>query len=606
MKRFVVVLALCTFVSVALGYLDVALSDLFLYQNQVAAVHYVETIEHHILMGLAAGLFGALLLKRLEIATIFRLWIFLLLFFILDVKIQLVWLNSTFFAPDSLAATAGLGALLVLLYWLSTKTSPVVAGVVLTVGVLATLVFQAPRNETASATGPNIVLIVLDTVRADHVGCYGYSLKTTPHIDELASKGVLFEQAITPSPWTAPSHASIFTGLFPGQSQVHEKNILLDPQIPTLASLLSQKGYQTVGFTNNVYVRRRLGLAHGFQDYEELWGRNEISSLLLVEEWIHQRMHPRVDAGAADTFDRVQDWFRYDHRMNKPFFLFINYMEAHAPYDPPLEYKRKFVRADEMAAADRVNQDPEAFLVKQARMNDHDFALLSQLYDGEINYLDGQVGRVLSLVEQFSPSKESVNTMIIVMSDHGENLGDHGLMSHEMSVHDTLIHVPMILYYPPLFSGGRRDARQVQTIDLFPTILRIAGAGLPGVVPGMDLSEGHEHRFAFAEYNTTRAVERVTRRFPDVKDPFATQVRDLMTARAKEYKLDMDGETRRYFRLPEEDKPLADTDIPPEVRSELDRALETWSKQMGGLRKESKERMTPEEYEQLKALNYIN
>jgi arylsulfatase A-like enzyme len=603
MKRFVIVLALCAFVSVALGYLDVALSDLFLYQNQVAAVHYVQTIERHFLLGLAAGLFCAFFLKRLAIATILRLWIFLLLFFILGVKIQLVWLNSTFFAPDSLAATAGLGVLLALLYWLSAKALPVVPGVVLAAAAFAMLVFQVPRHLTATATGPNIVLIVLDTVRADHVGCYGYMLKTTPHIDELASKGVLFEQAITPSPWTAPSHASIFTGLFPGQNQVHEKNISLDPQIPTLASLLSQKGYQTVGLTNNVYVRRRLGLAHGFQDYEELWGRNEISSLLLVEEWLNQRTHPRVDAGAQDTFGRVQDWFHYDHRAGKPFFLFINYMEAHAPYTPPAEYKRKFVLPDEMAAADRVNQDPEAFLVGQVHMNDRDFALLSQLYDGEINYLDDQIGRVLTLIAEYSTPKD---TMIIVLSDHGENLGDHGLMSHEMSVHDTLIHVPMILYYPPLFSGGRRDVRQIQTIDLFPTVLRVAGVKLPGVVPGIDLSEGHEHRFSFAEYNTVRAVERVKRRFPEVRDPFATVVRDLVTVRTKEYKLDVDGITRRYFLLPEEDEPLAEPDVPPVVRSELDRALETWTRQMGGQRKESKERMTPEEYEELKALNYIN
>lgn len=603
MKRFLVVLSLCVLVSVALGYLDVALSDFLLYQNQVATIHYIETIERHLLLGLVSGLFCALFLKRLEIATIFRLWIFLLLFFILGVKIQLVWLSSTFFAPDSLAATAGLCVVLALFYWLSSKASPRVPGVVLSVAVIATLLFQFPWRGTKPATGPNIVLIVLDTVRADHVGCYGYRLGTTPHIDELASKGVLFEQAVTPSPWTAPSHAAIFTGLFPGQNQVHEKNIFLDPQIPTLASLLSQTGYQTVGFTNNVYVRRRLGLARGFQDYEELWGRNEISSLLLVEEWLYQRNHPRLDAGAQDTFGRVQDWFHYDHRAGKPFFLFINYMEAHAPYDPPVEFKRKFVHPGEMAAADRVNQDPEAFLVKRVHMNEHDFSLLSQLYDGEINYLDYQVGRVLSLIAKHSAPKD---TMIIVLSDHGENLGDHTLMSHEMSVHDTLIHVPMILYYPPLFSGGRRDTRQIQTIDLFPTILRMAGARLPGVVPGMDLTESHEHRFSFAEYNTIRAVERVKRRFPEVQDPFATLVRDLMTVRTKEYKLDLDGNTRRYFRLPDEDTPLADQDIPPDVRSELDRALETWSKQMGGQRKESRERMTPEEYEELKALNYIN
>jgi arylsulfatase A-like enzyme len=311
---------------------------------------------------------------------------------------------------------------------------------------------------------PNVLLIVMDTVRADHLSSYGYPKRTAPNLERLASEGVLFEQAISAGSWTLPSHATLFTGLYARDHLTTAANWKLDAGFETLAEVLGAAGYRTAGFSNNPWISDAFGLTQGFATFLDMWRDSS--------------RRRDGDDGAARTNELVLDWLDSAGR-DRPFFVFVNFMEPHLPYAPPEAFARRFVPGGtppDLLAELRGWKHPRelgyVLRVPGYGVTPEQFRILGALYDAEIACLDSKID---DLVRGLEARGLLDDTLLIVTADHGEHLGDHELMDHKMSVYDALIHVPLILRYPPRVPQGVRIRGLVQTNDVFPTVLGLCG-----------------------------------------------------------------------------------------------------------------------------------
>lgn len=291
-----------------------------------------------------------------------------------------------------------------------------------------------PWFQTQDGSGPwNLLLITLDTTRSDRLGCYGCRQPLTPHLDRLAERGILFEQAITPVPVTLPAHCTIMTGLDPHEHGVRTNGtFVLDSTQITLAEVLSERGYMTGATLAALPVQAQFGISQGFATYED-----DLSPKGRMEEW------EMVTRRGNEVTRLALAWIEM-HR-EQPFFHWAHYFDPHAPYDPPEPYKSKF-------------DNP---------------------YDGEVAFMDAQVGALISGIEELGLLE---NTWILCVGDHGESLGEHGEASHSMTLHGATQCVPCVLYPPAKWGGiasekirGRRIRDVVALRDLAPTLLNALG-----------------------------------------------------------------------------------------------------------------------------------
>lgn len=290
--------------------------------------------------------------------------------------------------------------------------------------------------------GPlNVVLVTLDTLRADHLGCYGAPDNPTPRLDALAADGVRFTQAVTTVPHTLAAHCSILTGLYPPHHGVHDNGTfrLPDSRV-TLAEHLRQAGYATAAFVSAFVLDRRYGTAQGFDTYDDSMGSPAQALDHAGAAW---RSTPQRRGDA--TIESADAWLAA-HRASggKPFFLWVHLFDPHAPYDPPEPFSQQF----------RGNP-----------------------YAGEVAFTDAQVGR---LVDRLQTLELLDRSLVIVAGDHGESLGEHGEDTHGLFIYEATMHVPFILRAPQIFAGGRVvDDRVVCLVDIVPTVLDVLG--LPAV-----------------------------------------------------------------------------------------------------------------------------
>jgi arylsulfatase A-like enzyme len=330
---------------------------------------------------------------------------------------------------------------------------------------------------------PNILLIVLDAARADHLSSYGYRRNTTPNIDKIAAEGVLYEQAISPAIWTVPSHASLFTGMYLAGHGLRGRNLKLRADIPTLASFLGTDGYDTVAITANALIGSATGLSLGFGEVLDIRNVIQGDKLSRWQQLINRAYRQLYyggkpnesawfDSGAWRLNFELKRWLNAHQRSDRPFFIFTNYMETHISYDPPRAFSRRFLTAAQEARWQEVNQNAWRFMSGEVTMTNDDWDILTGLYDTELAYVDMRLGQLYDYLAQ---SGLLDNTILIITADHGENLGDHGLMDHQYCVYDTLVHVPLIIRYPASFPAGHRETALVQTLDLFPTIAKLLG-----------------------------------------------------------------------------------------------------------------------------------
>jgi arylsulfatase A-like enzyme/TolA-binding protein len=338
---------------------------------------------------------------------------------------------------------------------------------------------------------PNIVLISIDTLRADHLSCYGYSKKTSPHIDKLAEEGTLFSQNISAAPWTTPSHMSIFTSLYPILHEVNEMRKRLDEKRVTLAEVLKKNGYTTAAFISApTMLPYELGFGQGFDLYDDYTVTFDIHFNLFRknERKLTNNDHPINPL----THWMVTNWLERNHK--KSFFIFLHYWDPHYEYEPPPPYNRMF------------NPDYKGEITGNVEgvklgMDEEDFNHIVSLYDGEIRYTDEYVGLFLQKLKELNLLDK---TLIILTSDHGEEFLEHGGSMHGKTLYDELIHVPLIIRYPSLIPKGEVISAQVRTVDIMPTILALLGISIKEKIDGLSLlpliqKEKRNKREAFSE-----------------------------------------------------------------------------------------------------------
>ena len=364
---------------------------------------------------------------------------------------------------------------------------------------------SAPASPTAAVAGssshPNVVLVVMDTVRADHLSLFGYNRDTTPNLKKLAADATLYAQALSAADITLTSHASIFTGLYPSWHRAYCQppeaafGRKIRPDVATMAEVLSQNGYHTMGVAANLYLRYDFGLQRGFADFRiprpvpilaaESWYmlRNGMRRAinLFADTAQYDRLYSRGDAVNGEFFNMLQE----PKLAQAPFFAFFNYMDAHFPYIPPRPFDRLFPgkkssvsEGDLEAIQDRVNGEGDRLPQLYT-----DYAV-SQ-YDGGIAYIDSQIGQ---LVDWLKRQNLYDNTMIVVTADHGEAFGEKGLFLHGNSLYANLLHVPLLVKYPHSAHTGMVDA-PVSLLDIFPTVMKVAGVTPPATLQGRDLQD---------------------------------------------------------------------------------------------------------------------
>ncbi len=297
------------------------------------------------------------------------------------------------------------------------------------------------RKPSSRTSLPDVYLITIDTLRADHVGCYGYKQVETPALDALAADGVRFTQAFTHSPITNTSHITILTGLLPSVHGVTDFGVPLSPQHVTAAELLKKRGYQTAAFIGAVILDSNTlapGLARGFDFYDNFPAKTETK-----QRW------GRVERRGMEVVAHAESWFE-KHRTG-PHFVWVHLYDPHDPYEPPSPFSEKYK---------------------------------DRLYDGEIAYADSAVARWIAFLKKAGVYG---NAIIIVTGDHGEGLGEHGEETHGLFLYDSTLHIPLILKTPGAAHRGTVIDAQVRTTDILPTVLSATGVAAPAELNGESL-----------------------------------------------------------------------------------------------------------------------
>lgn len=337
--------------------------------------------------------------------------------------------------------------------------------------ILSIALFAPGCRREGPAQAPNFVLFVLDTTRADAVSAYGFRSGTTPAVDALARAGLRYTRAFAQSAWTLPSHVTMFTGLLPSQHGAGWRETRVGDELVTLAERLKDAGYETFGVSENPWVSSSFNMDQGFDRLLRIRAGNPPGVVESVTRWLAERK-----AG--------------------PFFLFVNVLDAHAPYRPRASSLPEGVS---LAEARRIPQDPGVYNCGKQPAAGR-LRVLRALYDGEVTAADAKLGAVMQAIERAGAGGRTVT---LVVSDHGEHFGENRLVSHQFSVHNALLHVPLVVHGLP---GSEPDVidEPVALLDLMPSILTWAGLEVPVDLPGRPLplssTARGEPRDLLAEY----------------------------------------------------------------------------------------------------------
>ncbi|MBN1224498.1 MAG: sulfatase-like hydrolase/transferase [Candidatus Aminicenantes bacterium] len=351
---------------------------------------------------------------------------------------------------------------------------------------------------------PNIILIVIDALRADHLSCYGYPLPTSPNIDALAEQGILFQSSFAASNWSVPTHASLFTGLYPSSHGAYSILSVLREDIPALPEILSQNGYHSISICNNPLLGEGYGLDRGFDLVLGFENEDKVS-LTLVRLW---QKFMTEDSLADDILDFTEKWVDHCHELKVPHLVFVNLLDVHSPYSPKEPYFSEFIESLDL---DKVNlplmqkfanneiRTREELPVLLSKFTESDLAYLHRLYDSNIRYVDEQIG---NLIRALKKADQLENTLIVITADHGEYLGEHGSIGHVISkLYNPGLKIPLILWLPEKLEPGI-EKRYMSQIDVFPTILSILGLSrlIPKNIQGRDLLSDGEAADVIAEF----------------------------------------------------------------------------------------------------------
>ena len=454
---------------------------------------------------------------------------------------------------------------------------------------------------------PNIVLVSMDTVGAEHLSVYGYNRDTTPYLAQFAKHATLYTRAIASSDMTLATHASIFTGLYPTWHGAHylpntrSAGQPLNAKFPTLAATLADNGYVTLAVVaNKAYLGPDFGLLRGFglqylRTPSALLGPRQRHLLrTLVRDTLARFTSAReFDLGDRRAEDVDRDAFRALERAKsggKPFFLFLNYMDAHQPYIPPPPFNTRFPGNDPTYTTARSQAAILAVMDRAHPLTAAEHAYLVSQYDGAIAYLDSQIGTLLDRLQQLGLDQ---NTMIILTGDHGESLGERNIIGHGFSLYQTEVAVPLIIRFPESHAPRTVDTL-VSQVDLMPTILDVAGCPIP-TLQGISLRRlpAQSPRSVYSE----RFPISWNRRFNQSQRAIVSADWKLITSTtggAEVYNLRQDpGEARNL---------LAGG---PDSFPQLQAGLRDWFKDAPLSPSRPANRPTPKTLERLKSLGYV-
>jgi arylsulfatase A-like enzyme len=341
----------------------------------------------------------------------------------------------------------------------------------------------------APSESPNILVILVDALRADHLSCYGYARPTSPHVDRITQQGVLFEKAFPTSSWTLPSHASLLTGRYPYEhgADWSRPQALLDRRHPTLAEALRSRGYRTGAFSANLFwFTRPMGFGRGFIRFEDYFHSiGDMASRTLygrvIEKFVLQRLgFEDIPARkrASDINRALLNWA--DGERNKPFFAFLNYMDTHDPYLPPQPYRDQFSKLKNPGGILnwRVGRHHPPMTAEQLQSE-------IDAYDGAVAYVDDHIGKLLMELQKRGLTD---NMLVVITSDHGESFGEHGVFLHGNGLYREEIQVPLIFWWPGQVPAGVRVAWPITNAALPATVMELLGAADQTVFPGPSLS----------------------------------------------------------------------------------------------------------------------
>jgi len=412
------------------------------------------------------------------------------------------------------------------------------------------------------AEHPNVVLVVMDTTRADD----GFDATVAPTLAELGEAGTNARQAISPAPWTLPSHASMLTGTYPSKHGAHAGHERLGDSPTLLSECFSDAGYETACVSNNTWLSTESGFGRGFDSFQQMWQLVQSGTALgeLVEVTEQRRLaavarrlfdgnpianaanllyrllvRERKDEGAARTKSWITEWLA-ERDDEQPFFLLANFLEPHLEYRPPRRLAERYLpESHTYEEAMAVPQQPWRHLAGHQSLSDEDLRALRGLYRAEIAYLDEHLA---ALKQALVDATEWEETVIVVTADHGENVGDHGLMDHQYCLYDTLLHVPLVIHGGS-FVGGETVDDPVSLTDLAPTLLDETGIDAPDFrehAQGRSVhpdTEAEPRDRIVAEYMTPQpSMDTLETRVGDLPEAVREYGRSLRAVRTDRYK----------------------------------------------------------------------
>jgi len=484
----------------------------------------------------------------------------------------------------------------------------------------------------------NVVLLVLDTARYDEVFTARSNPSPTPFLDELVADGTAYTSTFAQAPWTLPSHASLFTGTPPSKHGAHAGHERLGPDHLTLPEAFADAGYETVAVSNNTWISGEFGFERGFETFHRTWqyvqsetdlGRvarenegaemfralaSELASgnplVNLANAFYGKFARKRTDDGARRTNEWIRNWLG-DRDGSSPFFLFVNYLEPHLEYRPPREFAERFLPADvPYGDAMDVPQDAWKYVAGKIDISEREFAILRALYRAEVAYLDHRLAELRRTLEDHD---EWDRTVLVVTSDHGENVGDHGLMDHQYCLYDTLLHVPLVVHGGSFTGGGSVDDL-VQLTDLAPTLLDETGVDAPAFRAQLQGRSVHPDADAeprervVAEYVAPQpSMEALESRVGDLPEDVLEYDRSLRAIRTREWKLirGSDGSTELYHVAVDPDEAEDVSGRNPDVVSDLGEHLDRWVESFEHARSDDPVEIPPETRSRLEDFGYL-
>ena len=496
--------------------------------------------------------------------------------------------------------------------------------------VLALTLFfsQVSFAQTVSAEAnperPNVLWIVWDTVRADHMSLYGYSMATTPKLDEWAKGARVFDDAVSAASTTTPSHASMFTGLLPTQHGANNAHRWLEYSHVTIAELLKTAGYSTYLWAANPHISKEENFQQGFDHEAHPWDakyRKRATEIVraktegdrtseIGDKKRGEKLAPwSIKAAGELAEEDLLQWLD-GRKTNAPFFAFVNYMEAHRPFIPTREARKRVMRPELIDKSYRVDRSwipMWTYTFGLAEYSEEELELMARTYDATLTELDDLFAHLLESLEARGYLE---NTVIILAADHGEHLGEQHMMDHQYSLYAPVINVPLLIHYPAQFEPGR-DSSPVMNFDIFPTILDLAALEPPAdlVTRSRSLLNPDAKRVRVSEYPAVfkRPQHAVQKKNP-TWDP-ARFARQLRSFREHSYKLIRgdDGTHELYDVVsdPHEQQDLAGRH--PKLAKRLIESLDSY---MAGLSTEVPQRSVPpqisqQQREMLQGLGYV-